>query len=808
MSDAIDALEGLAKGDARGGKYFRRVATGNPKRPWRYYYTRAQYEREHGPIEHVAGHEEAQARREQRGGEVKLTKKQLLHALKHGTYSVISAGRNPNHPDEAKLPEDHPSFDLRHQRLRRQLQFRGFKFTEVEGHYGGKEKSFIVFHDDDAKAARGAKREKSLMVHHKSPSEFSSIRKLGAQYNQDSVIHSHRGQHEMHYTSGENAGKFHKGEGHKVIPHADDFYTHAPTKRGATKFALNFEWDAKHPKSAAMLKAMRASKKAKKMRKHPVSEAQRRWAFAAEERGELPEGKALEWSRRIKAGTAPMSKSEGTMDAIEGLARLVKSGEQAGHKYIKRTPDGRGGWTYQYAHEGEAVSHPTKLNDAHDHVVHALHAIGAEKGEHLSVHVASQDERRPASEAGKYHTVTIKDARGASTGTYTGHPYGVSPSTMSQYTPAHESRKGIAAFEKQLGASSKKHGKAVQPKAAKAGATPKKRSAASRSQVPATGADVRAHDPDTHASELSRRAYETDRMHGGSIAIRQGPSREHHEDAAKAHEAAASAQEARGRARMAESHRESAKQHRALASKFGKSQGAHPMIESTPSIRKSFRGLDGAQPLAKGLYKFGDYSQNAKMQAIPDEYLLAYLDAFIEEATEHEMREKAHALDAMTMGPTPGGPEHSLAQWVMNELVSYMTCNANLMRAVKMCNCTKDYIADRISAMGLLKPLASHRTDHGDYLQGFMYSEEQEAGYVGKSYGPNTVLDESAMLKAVAHTRAAARAVDGSPVQFAADDPMQALGDFHRAQRARVQAYYGEGSARFDPHAGAPLPKR
>lgn len=232
------------------------------------------------------------------------------------------------------------------------------------------------------------------------------------------------------------------------------------------------------------------------------------------------------------------------------------------------------------------------------------------------------------------------------------------------------------------------------------------------------------------------------------------------------------------------------------------------MIESTPSIRKSFRGLDGANPLAKGLYKFGDYSQNAKMQAIPDEYLLAYLDAFIEEATEHEMREKAHALDAMTMGPTPGGPEHSLAQWVMNELVSYMTCNANLMRAVKMCNCTKDYIADRISEMGLLKPLASHRTDHGDYLQGFMYSEEQEAGYVGKSYGPNTVLDESAMLKAVAHTRAAARAVDGAPVQFAADDPMQALGDFHRAQRARVQAYYGEGSARFDPHAGAPLPKR
>ena len=33
----------LIKGVQRGGKYFKRVPTGNPKRPWKYYYTRAQW---------------------------------------------------------------------------------------------------------------------------------------------------------------------------------------------------------------------------------------------------------------------------------------------------------------------------------------------------------------------------------------------------------------------------------------------------------------------------------------------------------------------------------------------------------------------------------------------------------------------------------------------------------------------------------------------------------------------------------------------------------------------------------------------
>lgn len=42
---------------------------------------------------------------------------------------------------------------------------------------------------------------------------------------------------------------------------------------------------------------------------HPVSEEQRRWAFAAEERGELPKGTGKKWSRRVKGEKLPMSAS-------------------------------------------------------------------------------------------------------------------------------------------------------------------------------------------------------------------------------------------------------------------------------------------------------------------------------------------------------------------------------------------------------------------------------------------------------------------------------------------------------------------
>lgn len=56
----------LEKGEARGGKYFKRIPTGNPKHPWRYFYHEGEYQawlRE----KHVGGTEAAEKRRGQLG---------------------------------------------------------------------------------------------------------------------------------------------------------------------------------------------------------------------------------------------------------------------------------------------------------------------------------------------------------------------------------------------------------------------------------------------------------------------------------------------------------------------------------------------------------------------------------------------------------------------------------------------------------------------------------------------------------------------------------------------------------------------
>lgn len=51
----VHSMTDLAKGAARGGKYYRRVPTGNPKRPYRYYYSKEEYERSRAPESNLAG---------------------------------------------------------------------------------------------------------------------------------------------------------------------------------------------------------------------------------------------------------------------------------------------------------------------------------------------------------------------------------------------------------------------------------------------------------------------------------------------------------------------------------------------------------------------------------------------------------------------------------------------------------------------------------------------------------------------------------------------------------------------------------
>lgn len=198
------------------------------------------------PISDIAG-----AAKKYLAGRRPLNMSELRHTLKHGHYSIISAGRNSNHPEEKNLPADHPRFQQRHEDLRRDLDRHGFGYTEVDGHYGGKERSFIVHHNSGFKLNNPA-----YMVHHRDVSEHKIIRDLGKKYNQDSVIHSKDGTHEMHYTTGPNSGTHHKGTGHAMKPHASDSYTEVPSLGRSSRFSLNFDWDHYHGLQHALYKSV------------------------------------------------------------------------------------------------------------------------------------------------------------------------------------------------------------------------------------------------------------------------------------------------------------------------------------------------------------------------------------------------------------------------------------------------------------------------------------------------------------------------------------------------------------------------
>lgn len=192
------------------------------------------------------------------GRYVALTPGHLHRKLKEGHYSIISAGKNSEDPKEKDLPPDHPMFKERHEKLRQDLISHGFDHTEGVGHYGEKEHSFIVYHGpkEEVPSSSGSG-TKGFMVHHEHPSEHEKIRELGKKYNQQSVIHSMSGKHELHFVTGQHAGMHHKGEGHEIKPQAESDYTevqHKPPR--STRFSLNFDWGKHHPENEAVLKAM------------------------------------------------------------------------------------------------------------------------------------------------------------------------------------------------------------------------------------------------------------------------------------------------------------------------------------------------------------------------------------------------------------------------------------------------------------------------------------------------------------------------------------------------------------------------
>lgn len=156
------------------------------------------------------------------GGHVKLHSEDLDKQLKHGPLSIISAGRNPNNPEDRALTDE--QINERYKKLEQDLKEGGYKYTKVDGHYGGKEESFMVHHADE---------------HH--------MNSLGKKYNQDSVIHSKDGKNKLHFTTGEHEGKHHKGDGYQEVPDADDYYSELTTSDGVKKkFNLGLDFGQHH----------------------------------------------------------------------------------------------------------------------------------------------------------------------------------------------------------------------------------------------------------------------------------------------------------------------------------------------------------------------------------------------------------------------------------------------------------------------------------------------------------------------------------------------------------------------------------
>ena len=136
---------------------------------------------------------------------------------------MVSGGRNSNIKEEADLDEQDEKFVKRHEELKSELVNSGYAHTEITGHYGGEEKSFLV------------------MVHDQDESE---MKELGKKYNQDSVIVANQGKQKMFFTTGENEGSYLSGSGWEQTQDAKTDYTLFKTSDGTLiKFSLNFDFD-------------------------------------------------------------------------------------------------------------------------------------------------------------------------------------------------------------------------------------------------------------------------------------------------------------------------------------------------------------------------------------------------------------------------------------------------------------------------------------------------------------------------------------------------------------------------------------
>ena len=132
------------------------------------------------------------------------------HPLLTGAHPMgMISGENPHWPAQASG----------HEEMGKHLAHMGLQAEPVEGRYGQPERSWLVY-----KPTR------------------EQMYQLGKTFGQDSVLYTHGGNHELLYTNGPKAGKFHPGTGHEFFQEApEDYYTKVPSLGGYMRLAVNFD---------------------------------------------------------------------------------------------------------------------------------------------------------------------------------------------------------------------------------------------------------------------------------------------------------------------------------------------------------------------------------------------------------------------------------------------------------------------------------------------------------------------------------------------------------------------------------------
>ena len=174
----------------------------------------------------VSGLSSKIARREPGKGEsVQFTLEEVDDLLNNGIIGLMSAGKNPNLEPDMTTDQEHS----RHDELMGDLKERGFVFAEGRGMYEGHE-------------------ERSVMVMIPESSREEMV-ELGEKYNQDSVIWSDGGDNHFVYTTGDNAGNSHTGNGFDYRKDASDYFTEFCEDGGknCSKFLLEFDWSKTSP---------------------------------------------------------------------------------------------------------------------------------------------------------------------------------------------------------------------------------------------------------------------------------------------------------------------------------------------------------------------------------------------------------------------------------------------------------------------------------------------------------------------------------------------------------------------------------